>query len=624
MSQRAANQLRIAPGLRLDADYVGGGTFALLAKKGAGKTYTGRVMAEEMWAARVPFVALDPMDAWWGLRSSADGESDGIPVAVFGGPHSDAPLERTGGALMADLVVDEGLSMVLSLKHFGTRAAERQFAMDFLERLYRRNSELVHLFIDEADLFAPQKPYAGDQPLLGVTENIVRRGRNNGIGVTLITQRPAVLNKDVLTQVDGLVAMRMLGPQDRAAIDAWVGEHGDATAAADVKGTLPELGNGESWWWVPEQGILRRVQVRKSRTFDSSPTRKRGGGGAREPKSFADIDMGAIEQKMAATIERAKADDPKELRARIRALERQLAERPATEPETRVVWPFSDEELDRTIESAELALTRASEANVRAEQLLRDADSASLDIGEFLCALRAWRERRDAKAESIDELIRVATGNRAARGRPPSGRDDTQQRKPPRADEPGAGPPRVAAPRGARAPGPEANGTVLKAGARRMLAAVASLHPMPLTRAQVGTLAKVKRTGGTFSTYLGLLKQNGYVVEEADRLSITEAGFDALGTAPPAPATPDELRAMWRDRLKAGARRMLDVLIDRHPDWLRREELADAAGITMGGGTFSTYLGMLRTAGLIDEESGRLRAADVLFIGAHVCVVVEP
>jgi DNA helicase HerA-like ATPase len=97
--------LRIAQGLKLDPDYVGGGTFALLAKKGAGKTYAMRVLAEEFWKAQIPVVALDPLDAFWGLRSSADGEGEGIPVAVFGGPHGDAPLEKTGGRLMADLVV---------------------------------------------------------------------------------------------------------------------------------------------------------------------------------------------------------------------------------------------------------------------------------------------------------------------------------------------------------------------------------------------------------------------------------------------------------------------------------------------------------------------------------------
>ena len=36
-------------------------------------------------------------------------------------------------------------------------------------------------------------------------EDLVRRGRARGLGITLITQRPAVLNKDVLTQVDGIL-----------------------------------------------------------------------------------------------------------------------------------------------------------------------------------------------------------------------------------------------------------------------------------------------------------------------------------------------------------------------------------------------------------------------------------
>jgi hypothetical protein len=324
----SARKLNIAPGLKLDPDYVGGGTFGLLAKKGAGKSYTARVMCEEFWKADIPFVLMDPMGTSWGLRSSADGKGAGIPVAIFGKPgdaHSDAPLERGGGALLADLVVDERLSMVLDMSGLGSRAAERQFAQDFFERLYRRNSELVHVLVDEADLFAPQKPQAGDRQLLGVTENIVRRGRNRGIGMTLITQRPAVLNKDVLTQVDGLVAMRITGLTDRQAIDAWVAGHGDdPELAKEVKGSLAALSNGVCWWWVPELHILKRVQVRQSDTFDSSPTRKRGEKG-RGPKGFADVDMGAIEKRMEDTIERAKAEDPKELRKQLAEAKRELA-----------------------------------------------------------------------------------------------------------------------------------------------------------------------------------------------------------------------------------------------------------------------------------------------------------
>ena len=50
------SKLRIAPGLTLDADYVGGGTFGLLAKKGAGKTYTAA-------ADRGGFISTVPFSA---------------------------------------------------------------------------------------------------------------------------------------------------------------------------------------------------------------------------------------------------------------------------------------------------------------------------------------------------------------------------------------------------------------------------------------------------------------------------------------------------------------------------------------------------------------------------------
>jgi hypothetical protein len=57
-------------------------------------------------------------------------------------------------------------------------------------------------------------------------EDLVRRGRARGIGITLVTQHSAVLNKDVLTQAEVLVALRTIAPQDREAIDAWIKVHG--------------------------------------------------------------------------------------------------------------------------------------------------------------------------------------------------------------------------------------------------------------------------------------------------------------------------------------------------------------------------------------------------------------
>jgi DNA helicase HerA-like ATPase len=96
--------LRVSPDLSLPLD-AATETFAILGKRGAGKSNTEVVMAEEFSAAGIPFVTIDPKGDWWGIRSSADGKSPGLSVPVFGGRHGDVPLEATAGPMLADLIL---------------------------------------------------------------------------------------------------------------------------------------------------------------------------------------------------------------------------------------------------------------------------------------------------------------------------------------------------------------------------------------------------------------------------------------------------------------------------------------------------------------------------------------
>ncbi len=65
------------------------------------------------------------------------------------------------------------------------------------------------------------------------------------------------------------------------------------------------------------------MKVRARTTFDSSATPKVGQKRA-EPKSFAEVDLEALAGRIADTIERAKAEDPKELRRQIADLPKQI------------------------------------------------------------------------------------------------------------------------------------------------------------------------------------------------------------------------------------------------------------------------------------------------------------
>lgn len=275
-----APTLQIADGFTLPIDVAGEAT-AVLAKRGAGKTNTGRVLAEEYVRAGVHLVVIDPLGVWWGLRSSADGEHDGLAVPILGGEHGDLPLAVWQGVLTAGVVVSAGASVILDLSDL-SKDEQRTFVADFAEELYRlkrRQRSVTHVILEEADEFAPQRARAGGDAeevsrMRGAVETLARRGRSSGIGLTFITQRSAALSKDVLTQADTLIAMRTTGPTDIKAIQEWVTRNADGGDA--VVRSLAGLKTGESWVWSPEREVLARIQVRLADTWDSSATPKYG------------------------------------------------------------------------------------------------------------------------------------------------------------------------------------------------------------------------------------------------------------------------------------------------------------------------------------------------------------
>jgi uncharacterized protein len=63
------------------------------------------------------------------------------------------------------------------------------------------------------------------------------------------------------------------------------------------------------------------VHIRWKETFDSSATPKVGTV-RREPKTLAPVDLERLRTRLAVTIDKANADDPRALRRRIAELER--------------------------------------------------------------------------------------------------------------------------------------------------------------------------------------------------------------------------------------------------------------------------------------------------------------
>jgi hypothetical protein len=301
---------------------------AIVGTAGSGKTYAAGTAVERILKGGHRAVIVDPLGVWYGLRLNADGATaSAFNVVIFGGPHGDLPITEHAGALIGESVAGMAESCILDLSALGTKAAERRFMLGFLTALYRKmDGDLVHLVIDEADMFAPQQMLdkEGELPkLVGMMETIVRRGRVRGFIPWLITQRPAVLSKNVLSQADGLIAFKLTSSQDRDAIGDWVQGQADKAQWKAMWGSLATMQQGQGLVWIPGRGVLSTMQFPEKATFDSSRAPKRGE--KRRETALKPLDLGKLKDRLATVEAETKANDPRALKADIAALKKQVA-----------------------------------------------------------------------------------------------------------------------------------------------------------------------------------------------------------------------------------------------------------------------------------------------------------
>lgn len=575
-------------------------TLLIVGKRGSGKSSTGTRLAEQLAAVRVQVAVLDPADVWWGLKAGKDGSREGgLDVYVFGGAHADLPLEPTAGALMADVLVDHRVNAVMVVRDFSNRDKAR-FVSDFAERLYRRMTGefVLHLFCEEAHELMPERVLfkgTGEEEMLGRMLRLQKQGRTGGIGLTSITQRPASLNKNATTQAEILIAHRITGPQDVKAVEGWIKYHHVEELKQQVLATLPELKTGEAWVWAPdfpeEKPIgLRRVHVSMPATFDSRKTPKHGERRA-QPKELVPVDLEKLRSKMAATIERAKQDDPRALRAELARLRAELKRVSATEKvpvriERTKVHVLKDGQVGRL----ERALVSADGL---AEKFLTHRESMFTIAREIRAALSAVPSAIGHSEErSVTREVATAEGTAVRAARP-------MEHRPPWRSVPAAQ---------LRGREQGATRTDLPRGELATLRAVAQ-YDGGVARDQLSVLTGYRRSSR--DAYVQRVRDRGYVEVAGDLIRATDAGVAALGDFESLP-TGDALREYWMARLPAGERAALGVLVAAYPDAVERERISESTGYKRS--SRDAYLSRLKARRLVVVVgSGQVRASDGLF-----------
>lgn len=320
MTYRISTKLNLPKGAEL-------WTFADLAIKGAGKTYAASVLAEELIKGGIPIIAIDSMGIWWGLRVGVNGH-DGLPVVVFGGKHKDLDIptkiekmrpivDEERLRLMVKAILEARMSAVIDTSDF-SKGMRRRIIAIFASELYRLNQDYGsrHVFLEEADEWIPQKLHGKDEwasACFGAIDDLVRKGGNFLLGCTMITQRSAVLSKDVLSQINCLIVLRILHKGDKEAVQGWVESVADPHDKRIAKwyDSLKGLKNGEAWVWNPQADIFDKIQFRERETLHA--TREYFTRSQFEQKDIAMMDVGAFVAKFKSVFEPKKIpEQPKQ------------------------------------------------------------------------------------------------------------------------------------------------------------------------------------------------------------------------------------------------------------------------------------------------------------------------
>ncbi|NOU05313.1 MAG: ATP-binding protein [Hyphomicrobiaceae bacterium] len=468
---------------------------AWLGTSGAGKTYAAGTAVEKLLDRKARVIVVDPLGVWWGLRVKANGKDQAYPVVIFGGARADIPITEHSGRVVGEAIAAASESCLIDLSELGTKSAERRFMLAFLDAMYRHASgEPCHLVFDEADLWAPQR--AIEPQLQSLMENIVRRGRVKGYIPWLITQRPAVLSKDVLSQADGLVAMKLTSSQDRAALGAWIEGQANKSDEKRMLARMATLKRGQGVVWIPARGVLDDATFPEKLTFDSSATPKRGE--VKRTASLKPLDLGKLKEQIAAIeTERAKPKQGK-------AVAQQTA--PNMQPTPVIMQPDP------------AALLAAEETGYRSGY-----QAAVRDLGKAVEALGV---------EPVAQFVPVVGPAQAKRLA-----DYAAKRSLPRPVE------RT----------PSAPSSDLNSGAQRLLSEAQARFPCRFTWGQLAALTGRKARGGAFNTAKKSLVDGGHVFE------VNGFVVPAVAEQRPA-MTRDELVELWINVLPAPANELLAVV----------------------------------------------------------------
>jgi hypothetical protein len=234
------------------------GRGAIFGKSGSGKSNTATVVVEELLAEGLPLLIVDQDGEYYGLSE----EYDMLHVGA------DANCDRIIGVddaeAVADIALEDNTPVILDVSGYMEEETAQEIVHVVLRRLFRRENDLKKPFlvlVEEIHEFVPEQ--GGHGELGEMLIRVAKRGRKRGLGICGISQRPASVSKNFITQCDWIVWHRLTWDNDTKVVGRILG--------SDYEDRITELSDGEAYVMTDWAEDLRRIKFRLKRVH--------GGGG---------------------------------------------------------------------------------------------------------------------------------------------------------------------------------------------------------------------------------------------------------------------------------------------------------------------------------------------------------
>ncbi|WP_458187663.1 helicase HerA domain-containing protein [Haladaptatus sp. NG-WS-4] len=229
-------------------------------KSGSGKSNTASVIVEQLLDAGYPVAIIDADGEYYGLKEEYEllhvGADEECDIQV-GAEHAEK---------VASLALDQNVPVIIDVSGYLDDDEADELIRETARHLFAKEKKLKKPFllvVEECHEYIPEGGGMGETGKMLI--KVGKRGRKHGLGIMGISQRPADVKKDFITQANWLVWHRLTWENDTKVVSRIVGdEYGEA---------VPDLNAGEGFVqtdWTDSS--IRRVQFNRKRTFDAGAT----------------------------------------------------------------------------------------------------------------------------------------------------------------------------------------------------------------------------------------------------------------------------------------------------------------------------------------------------------------